>query len=72
MDLRGAAFQVGRARVLTAAGLADHNTAQQPRTVVPKDLDEINRSGDTLTIRVPAHSFVTVELDGVGAAQKLS
>ena len=60
-----------RARVLTAAGLADHNTAQRPRAVVPKDLDEINRSGDTLTIHVPEHSFVTVELDSVETDHQL-
>jgi alpha-L-arabinofuranosidase len=71
VDLRGGAFEVGRARVLTADQLADYNTAQRPDAVAPQDLDEVKRSGDTLTIQVPAHSFVTVELEFVGIRQDL-
>ena len=71
VDLRGGAFQVGRARVLTAAQLADHNTTDRPSLVASENLDEIKRSGDTLTIQVPAHSFVTVELESVGVSQDL-
>jgi hypothetical protein len=39
--------------------------------VAPRDLDEVKRSGDTLTIQVPAHSFVTVELESVRVGQDL-
>ena len=70
VDLRGGAFEVGRARVLTAAQLADHNTAERPGLVAPQDLEEVKRSRDTLTIQVPAHSFVTVELESVGGQLK--
>ena len=69
VDLRGGAFEVGRARVLTADQLADHNTAERPGAVAPRDLDEVKQSGDTLTIQLPAHSFVTVELESVGVGQ---
>ena len=71
VDLRGAAFDLGRVRVLTAARLADHNTAEQPALVAPQDLEEVKRSGETLTIQLPAHSFVTVELDDVETGQQL-
>jgi len=71
VDLRGAAFDLGRVRVLTAAQLADHNTAEQPALVAPQDLEEVKRSGETLTIQLPAHSFVTVELEGVETGQQL-
>jgi alpha-N-arabinofuranosidase len=69
VDLRGGAFEVGRTRVLTADQLADYNTADRPAAVAPQVLDEVKRSADTLTIQVPAHSFVTVELDSVGVSQ---
>jgi alpha-N-arabinofuranosidase len=71
VDLRGGAFEVGRARVLTAAQLADHNTTDRPSLVASENLDEVKRSGDTLTLQVPAHSFVTVELDSVGVGRDL-
>jgi alpha-N-arabinofuranosidase len=72
VDLRGGTFDVGRARVLTANQLADYNSAERPGAVAPRDLDEIKQSGDTLTIQVPAHSFVTVELESVGLGQDRS
>jgi alpha-L-arabinofuranosidase len=71
VDLRGAAFDVGRVRVLTAAQLADHNTAEQPDLVAPQDVEEVKRSGQTLTIQLPAQSFVTVELEGIETGQQL-
>ena len=71
VDLRGAAFDVGRARILTAAQLADHNTAEQPDRVTPQEFEEVKRSRETLTIEVPAHSFVTVELDSVETDHQL-
>ncbi len=69
VNLRGGRFEVGRARVLTADQLADYNTAERPRAVAPRSLDDVKRSGDTVTIQVPAHSFVTVELEAVGVGQ---
>jgi alpha-N-arabinofuranosidase len=66
VDLRGAAFDVGRARILTAAQLADHNTAEVPDLVTPQEFEEVKRSRDTVTIELPAHSFVTVDLESVG------
>lgn len=62
IDLRGGDFAVKRARVLCAPQLTDHNTAEQPEVVVPRALQEVTRTGDTLTIELPAHSFATVEL----------
>ncbi|HEX5938995.1 MAG TPA: alpha-L-arabinofuranosidase C-terminal domain-containing protein, partial [Dehalococcoidia bacterium] len=71
IDLRGGSFEVRKARVLTSAQLADHNTAERPRLVAPEDLDEVKRSGESLTIHLPAHSFATVEFEIAEAAQRL-
>jgi len=71
VDLRGGAFEVGRTRVLNAAQLADHNTAERPDLVTPRALEEVKRSRETLTIEVPAHSFVTVELESVETDHQL-
>ncbi len=71
VDLRGAAFEVERARVLTAGELADHNTSERPGLVTPADLDDVKQSGETLTIQLPAHSFVTVELETGQASHQL-
>jgi alpha-N-arabinofuranosidase len=71
VDLRGAAFDLGRARILNAAQLADRNTAERPDLVTPQGLEEVKRSNETLTIEVPAHSFVTVELESVETDHQL-
>ena len=70
VDLRGGTFAVGRCRVLTADGLAEHNTVDRPDAVVPRELSDVRRSGSTLTVELPAHSFVTVELEDVGTGAR--
>ena len=62
VDLRGTDYELTRARILTADQLTDHNTTTQPGLVTPQDHEEIKRSRETLTIQLPAHSFVTVEV----------
>ena len=39
--------------------------------VAPHDHEEVKRSGTTVTIQLPAHSFVTVELETDEAGQQL-
>ena len=70
IELRGGDFELGRARVLTADQLSDFNTAQRPGMVSPRDLDEVKESGDTLVLQLPAHSFVTVELEAVRVGKR--
>lgn len=65
------AFEVGRARVLSADLLADYNTAERPAAVAPRELDGIKQSAGTLIIQLPAHSFAAVELDAVGVGKDL-
>jgi alpha-N-arabinofuranosidase len=62
LDLRGARLGAPAARVLTAPALAAHNTAQSPETVSAQPFDGVSLADGTLTVRMPAHSFVTVEL----------
>ena len=70
IELRGGDFELGRARVLTADQLSDFNTAQRPGMVSPRDLDEVKESGNTLVLQLPAHSFVTVELEAVRVGKR--
>ncbi len=62
IDLRGASFDVFRSRILHAPHLQDHNSTEQPDAVSPQPFDGVTRSGDTLAVALPAHSFATVEL----------
>ncbi len=61
IDLRGAAAEVTRARVLTGDAPAAHNTPSAPIAVAPTAL-EARAEGGTLRLTLPPHSFATVEL----------
>jgi alpha-N-arabinofuranosidase len=63
LSLRGADWRLGGARLLTAKDVRSHNTVDDPAAVVPEAFDGMHRDGDTLTVELPAHSFVTVGLD---------
>jgi alpha-N-arabinofuranosidase len=63
IDLRGGDFAIAQSRILTAARLQDHNTTEQPAAVAPQAFDGVDRNGQRLTVELPAHSFVTVELE---------
>lgn len=70
VDLRGARYDLTQARILTAEQLSDHNTTTQPGLVTPRDHEEIKRSGETLTIQLPAHSFVAIEVETSNCQQR--
>ncbi|MBD3943222.1 alpha-N-arabinofuranosidase [Microbacterium sp. NEAU-LLC] len=62
VDLRGRGASVRRARVLTGADAAAHNTPEAPDAVAPVELDASLQNG-VLSVTLPPHSFATVELD---------
>ena len=66
IHLRGMSASVERARVLSGESPAAHNTTATPSAVAPVAL-AVGLADDVLTVRLPAHSFATVEL-ALGAA----
>jgi len=62
IDLRGRAATVVRARVLTAESASDFNDPSAPDRVAPVSLETRIEDG-MLSVRLPAHSFATVELN---------
>lgn len=62
IDLRGRAATVVRARVLTAESASDFNDPSAPDRVAPVSLQTRIEDG-MLSVRLPAHSFATVELN---------
>ncbi len=62
LDLRGHQVTDLTGRILTAGAINAHNTAHQPDAVAPQDLDVAAVTDGTLTVELPAHSFITLEL----------
>ena len=50
-------------RILTSAKVQDHNTFDHPSKVVPDRFHDMTLSGDQLTVRMPAHSVIVLELN---------
>lgn len=48
--------------MLTSKALNDHNTFEEPETVTPQAMDEVKVKKGTLTLKLPAKSIVTIEL----------
>ncbi len=63
LDLRGRTVTGHQARVLTAGTLDAHNTVASPGAVAPADLDGVRTHPRGLALTLPAHSYVTVELE---------
>jgi alpha-L-arabinofuranosidase len=63
LDLRGAG-RLGEpeARILTAATLDAHNTADSPDAITPQPFDGARLEGTVLRVTLPRHAFVTVAL----------
>ncbi|HLT62660.1 MAG TPA: alpha-L-arabinofuranosidase C-terminal domain-containing protein [Microlunatus sp.] len=59
-DLRGGTASAVTARILHADTPQAHNTREAPDAVAPADYDGFRLSEHTLTVTIPAHSFVTV------------
>ncbi len=66
IHLRGRSATVERARVLSGESPAAYNTAADPSAVAPVAL-AVGLVDGVLTVRLPAHSFATIEL-ALGAA----
>ncbi|WP_199042605.1 alpha-N-arabinofuranosidase [Glycomyces salinus] len=61
LDLRGGSLTEVSSRVLTGEALQTHNTPDEPEAIAPRSHDGVTATGKGLRVRVPAHSFVTVE-----------
>jgi alpha-N-arabinofuranosidase len=62
IDLRGRAASVARARVLSAESASAFNDPSAPDRVAPTPVEAQIDDG-VLSVRLPAHSFATIELD---------
>lgn len=63
LDLRGRATGEARATLLTAPTISAHNTPDSPDAVSPAAYDGIRRIDGDWEVDIPAHSYVTVELE---------
>ncbi|UCD00348.1 MAG: alpha-N-arabinofuranosidase [Phycisphaerales bacterium] len=50
-------------RVLTAEGMAAHNTFDRPQAVKPARFDDFSIKGDALTVTLPSKSVVVLEIE---------
>ncbi|ACQ78331.1 Alpha-N-arabinofuranosidase [Beutenbergia cavernae DSM 12333] len=66
LDLRGRSVVASRGRILTADSLQTHNTPDAA-AVAPSSFDAVSVTDDAfghgLAVEIPAHSYVTLELD---------
>lgn len=61
LDLRGHDVHEVRGRILSASAVQDHNTTERPELVAPQDLEVDAVVDGSLTVELPAHSFLTLE-----------
>lgn len=61
--LSGVKGQTISGRVLTAEAITSINTFDAPNTVTPKAFDSYRRSGDKLTVSMPAKSIVVLTIE---------
>ena len=61
-EVRGAEIRKVTGRILSGSAMDAKNTFDQPNAVHPVDFDGASLSGDTLTLELPAHSVVVLEL----------
>ncbi len=62
IDLRGRGVGAPSARILTADTLHAHNTTGGPDAVRPRPFDGVRVTDGHLTLRVPAHAFLTIDV----------
>jgi alpha-N-arabinofuranosidase len=62
LDLRGGNVKRVSGRILTADRITAHNTFAAPETVRPAEFKEFRLDDGRVTVKLPAHSFVTLEL----------
>ena len=63
LDLRGRDVVGHSGRVLSAPGLATHNTPDAPDVVAPVALEAVRPHERGLEVTLPAHSYATLSLD---------
>ncbi|WP_460545476.1 alpha-N-arabinofuranosidase [Glycomyces halotolerans] len=61
LDLRGGSVGHVASRILTAEALQAHNSPDEPDAIAPRSHDGVETTDAGLRVRLPAHSFVTVE-----------
>ncbi|MEK6780341.1 MAG: alpha-N-arabinofuranosidase [Bacteroidota bacterium] len=62
VDIRGAKFTSVTGRILTSEKIQDHNSFETPDKVKPAAFKESSLSGNSLKVKLPAHSVVILEL----------
>ena len=62
IDVRGAKFSGVTGRILNSDKLQDFNTFDQPAKIKPAAFKDATWSGNTLKVKLPAHSVVVLEL----------
>ncbi|HLT89039.1 MAG TPA: alpha-L-arabinofuranosidase C-terminal domain-containing protein [Sphingobacterium sp.] len=62
LDLGAISAKNVAARILTANNLREHNTFEQPNTVLPKEYNDVKLKDSRVEIDIPAHSVIVLEL----------
>jgi len=62
VDIRGAKFNSVTGRILTSDKIQDHNAFEAPDKVKPVAFKDATLSGNSLKVKLPAHSVVVLEL----------
>lgn len=62
LDLGGIKAKHLTGRILTTNNLREHNTFEQPNTVLPKEYKDAKLKDNQLEIDIPAHSVIVLEL----------
>jgi alpha-N-arabinofuranosidase len=62
IELRGAKYSSVTGRILTSEKLQDHNSFEAPQKVKPAAFKQAMLTGNTLTVTLPSHSVVVLEL----------
>lgn len=62
VNLPGVTATKAAGEILTSANVSDYNTFEHPDTVKPVAFKEVEVKGETMTIKLPAKSIVTLEL----------
>jgi len=63
INLKGLKAKKVSGMILTSSKVQDHNTFDDPTKVVPKKFNKAILSGDNLTVNMPPHSVIVLELD---------
>ena len=62
IDIDGKKYTKVTGRILTSKKMQDHNTFEQPDTVVPQAFNGASLKGNTLSVKLPPFSVVVLEL----------